>query len=106
MSTPYPLSRTQRAIIEHAIHHHHGQVAWFPDRVKGGARHQVLRSLFQRALICRDAHGGWTVDQATYDAMGLRQPADTPLNPELEALLLAAEANWTLRVGHASEESA
>ena len=32
------LSPAQHAILAHAINHTSGQIDWFPDNIKGGAR--------------------------------------------------------------------
>ena len=44
MTTRITLSTTQYDILEHAIEQTNGQIVWFPDNVKGGARHKVISS--------------------------------------------------------------
>ena len=81
------LSNTQYEILEHAIDHSDGQVTWFPDNVKGGARHNVVQGLFNKALICRDGNDNWHVTAEGYVALGRDKPATTPLQsaPKVEA---------------------
>jgi hypothetical protein len=45
MTNRITLSNTQYEILEHAIDHNDGQITWFPDNVKGGARHKVIQVL-------------------------------------------------------------
>ena len=43
------LNLNQQAILEHAVQHSGGKIAWFPEHIKGGARAKVLEGLFKRA---------------------------------------------------------
>lgn len=116
--TPITLTPTQHAILAHAIERHGGQIEWFPEHIKGGARQKVLAGLANRALITTDG-SHWFVTAEGYDALGLPRPgAKTPntgsfearldqiianaeaatataSDPELDAAVAAAEAAWT-----------
>jgi hypothetical protein len=96
MTTPLTISNTQYAILEYAIDRDAGQIVWFPDNVKGGARQKVIQGLFNKALITRDGQDNWFVAAGGYVALGrdLPVPATTYHAPEIEAALVAAEANW------------
>lgn len=73
--TDIKLTDTQRQIIEHAVQHTGGNLDWFPDNIKGGARNKVLDALFNRALITRDGEG-WCVAAEGYDALGVPRPGN------------------------------
>ena len=92
----HALTATQHAVLAYAIEHHGGHVEWFPEHVKGGARTKVLQGLAGRNLIeAQDAD--WLVADAGYAALGRERPAPMPLvnDPEIEAVVTAAEAEWT-----------
>ena len=94
--TSQQLTATQHAVLAYAIEHHGGKIDWFPEHVKGGARKKVLDGLAGRTLIeARDTE--WLVADAGYAALGLERPAPMPLvdDPEIEATVTAAEAEWT-----------
>ena len=67
------LSPSQHAILAHAIHHTEGQLNWFPDNIRGGARKKVIDALFNRALITPDG-SDWSVSAEGYDALGMPRP--------------------------------
>lgn len=96
MTTRITLSTTQYDIIEHAIDQTNGQIVWFPDNVKGGARHKVIQGLFNKALITRDGQDNYFVAAEGYVALGRDLPAPATTHPDLEveAAVSAAEANW------------
>jgi len=96
MTTIQQLTATQHAVLAYAIEHNDGKITWFPDQVKGGARKKVLVGLFGRRLIAADGPD-WLVADAGYAALGLQRPAPMPLvnDPEIEAVVTAAEAEWT-----------
>lgn len=96
MTTRITLSTTQYDILEHAIDQANGQIVWFPDNVKGGARHKVIQGLFNKALITRDGQDNYFVAAEGYDALGRDRPTPATLHPdpEVEAAVSAAEANW------------
>jgi hypothetical protein len=81
------LSNTQYEILEHAIDHSDGQIDWFPDNVKGGARHKVIQGLSNKELITRDGNDNWHVTAEGYVALGRDKPATAPLKsaPKVEA---------------------
>lgn len=95
------LTETQRLVLEHAADQPAGRLTWFPDSVKGGARKKVIDGLCNKALITDigpDASVGqdWFVAPAGYDALG-RVPVALPTthpDPEVEAALVATEAQW------------
>jgi hypothetical protein len=89
------LTPAQHAILAYAIEHTGGKIEWFPDNIKGGARTKVLEGLFNRALITRDSTD-WFVAAEGYDALGRARPTPATIHPdpEVEAAVSAAEANW------------
>jgi hypothetical protein len=95
MTTRITLSTTQYDILEHAIDQTNGQIVWFPDNVKGGARHKVIQGLFNKALITRDGQDNYFVAAEGYDALGRARPTPATIHPdpEVEAAVSAAEAN-------------
>jgi hypothetical protein len=97
MTTCITLSTTQYDILEYAIDQTNGQIVWFPENVKGGARHKVIQGLFNKALITRDGQDNYFVAADGYVTLGrnLPTPATTYADPEVEAAVSAAEANWT-----------
>ncbi len=96
MNNRMTLSNTQYDILEHAIDNDGGQIVWFPDNVKGGARQKVIQGLFNKALITRDGQDNYFVAAEGYVALGrdVPAPATTHPDPEVEAAVSAAEANW------------
>ena len=96
MTTRITLSTTQYDILEHAIDQTNGQIVWFPENVKGGARQKVIQGLLNKALITRDGQDNYFVAAEGYVALGrnLPTPATTYADPEVEAAVSAAEANW------------
>lgn len=95
--TTTQLTPAQHAILAHALEHTGGKIAWFPDSIKGGARKKVLDGLFNRALITPSGTD-WLLAAEGYDAMGRARPAPAPAaliaDPEIEAAVTAAEAEW------------
>lgn len=93
------LTPAQHAILAYALEHTEGNIEWFPDNIKGGARKKVLEGLFKRALITPSG-SDWLVAAEGYEAMGRARPAPasapTPLpqDPEIDAAVAAAEAEW------------
>ena len=67
------LTDTQALILNTAIQSSGGQLSWFPDNLKGGARNKVLGSLLRQGLIQIDGEGHRITDQA-YAALGLPVP--------------------------------
>ena len=67
------LSPSQHAILAHAINSANGQIDWFPDNIKGGARKKVLDAMFNRALIINDGTN-WIVASGGYEALGMTRP--------------------------------
>jgi hypothetical protein len=96
MTTSIKLTDTQRKILEHAADHPNNQFIWFPDNVRGGARHKVVEGLFNRALIIRNDQGDWFVTPDGYKALGRARPVPASIHadPQVETAVTAAEANW------------
>ncbi len=80
MTNRITLSNTQYEILEHAIDQSYGQIVWFPDNVKGGARHKVIQGLCNKALITRDGND-WCVTAEGYVALGRDKPTPAALEP-------------------------
>ena len=93
--TTIQLTPAQHAILAYAIEHTGGKIEWFPDNIKGGARTKVLEGLFNRALT-RDGQDNFFGAAEGYVALGrdVPAPATTHPDPEVEAAVSAAEANW------------
>ena len=94
--TTLQLTPAQHAILAYAIEHTAGQIDWFPDTVKGGARTKVLAGLANRGLAAHQ-DGAWRVTDAGYAALG--HVPSIPTNAlsaaqeaALEADVAAAEA--------------
>ncbi len=103
--TTIQLTHTQTQVLQYALDHNDGQVVWFPESVKGGARKKVLDGLFNRALVTTDGGTHWCVAAEGYDALGRQRPTVTtvaavapvaPLvaDPELEATVAQYEATF------------
>ena len=67
------LTNTQTLILNTAIQSSGGQLSWFPDNLKGGARNKVLGSLLRQGLIQIDGESHRVTDLA-YEALGLPVP--------------------------------
>jgi len=93
--TTTQLTPAQHAILACALDHTDGNIEWFPDNIKGGARKKVLEGLVNRALITPSG-SDWLVADEGYDAMGRARPAPAPLpvDPEIDAAVTTAEAEW------------
>lgn len=81
--------------MAHAINHTNGQIDWFPDNIKGGARKKVLDAMFSRALIIND-DTKWIVANEGFDALGMTRPiaaieVPSDVDPEIEAAVTAIE---------------
>jgi hypothetical protein len=100
--TTIQLTTTQTQVLQHALDHNDGQVVWFPESVKGGARKKVLDGLFNRALVTTDGGTHWYVAAEGYDALGRPRPAVATIaplaplvaDPEMEATVAQHEAQW------------
>jgi hypothetical protein len=67
------LTPTQSLILTTAIRDHDGQLVWFPDHLKGGARQKVLEGLAKRDLIAAEGDA-WRVTAAGSEALGQTPP--------------------------------
>ncbi|MEN9493452.1 MAG: hypothetical protein RJA63_3901 [Pseudomonadota bacterium] len=80
------ISTTQTAILAAAADHPQGQIHWFPDNVKGGARAKVLGSLSTAGLISQKSSDAmFSLTEQGYAAIGKEVPAcppETPAAPE------------------------
>jgi hypothetical protein len=100
--TTIQLTHTQNQVLQYALDHNDGQVVWFPESVKGGARKKVLDGLFNRALVTTDGGTHWYVAAEGYDALGRPRPtvasiaplAPLVAYPEMEATVAQHEAQW------------
>ena len=100
--TTIQLTPTQTQVLQHALDYNDGQVVWFPESVKGGARKKVLDGLFNRALVTTDGGTHWYVAAEGYDALGRPRPtvvavapvAPLVADPELEATVAQYEATF------------
>lgn len=100
--TTIQLTPTQTQVLQHALDHNDGQVVWFPENVKGGARKKVLDGLFNRTLVTTDGGSHWYVAAEGYDALGRPRPtvvsiaplAPLVADPEMEATVAQHEAQW------------
>jgi len=100
--TTIQLTPTQTQVLQYALDHNDGQVVWFPESVKGGARKKVLDGLFNRALVTTDGGTHWYVAAEGYDALGRPRPtvasiaplAPLVADPEMEATVAQHEAQW------------
>lgn len=67
------LTDTQTLILNTAIQSSDGDLRWFPDNLKGGARDKVLGSLLRQGLIQIDGETH-RVTNLAYEALGLPVP--------------------------------
>lgn len=70
------LTDTQTLILNTAIQSSDGELRWFPDNLKGGARDKVLGSLLRQGLIQIDGETHRVANLA-YEALGLPMPQVT-----------------------------
>lgn len=96
MNTIIKLTDTQRQVVEHAAAQPDGRIVWFPDNIKGGARQKVIEGLLNRGLVTGSGMFDCCISADGYAALGrdMPAPATTHPNPEIEAAVSAAEANW------------
>jgi hypothetical protein len=106
MTNEIKLTDTQRQVLENAANQPDGRVTWFPDGVKGGARQKVIAGLFNKALITSNGGQDWFVAAEGYDALGRARPTPTSTHPdpEVEAAVSAAEANWAQEKQEAAKQ--
>ena len=87
----YDLTATQQAVLAYAHEHNHGQVLWFPDTVKGGAKAKIVESLTARGLIAQTEQG-LTMTEAGYAALGVtatKAPSKAPRENSKQAQVIA-----------------
>ena len=96
MTTTIKLTDTQHQVLAHAADQPDGRLNWFPEGVQGGARQKVIAGLFNKALITSNGGQDWFVAAEGYDALGRARPTPAAIHPdpEVEAAVSAAEANW------------
>ncbi len=67
------LTDTQTLILNTAIQSSDGELRWYPDNLKGGARDKVLSSLLRQGLIQIDGETH-RVTNLAHEALGLPMP--------------------------------
>jgi len=110
MTTKANLTETQRQVLERAADHALNEVVWFPDNVKGNARSKVLASLAMKGWIT-ECKGHWFL--AAGAASALERDVQPPIptmpathpDPEVEAALVATEAQWVAEKGAVDPQS-
>lgn len=85
------LTSTQRTLLAHAHRHTEGQLSWFPDNLKGGARQRTIDGLFKRGLI---AYNGkhWCLAPEGYAALGVPHKARLSIEALDRAITSATQA--------------
>lgn len=82
------LSPSQQDILSYAHQHTEGKITWFPENIKGGARHKVIEGLSNRGLITND-RDNWFITAEGYQAIGVPQKAPVTLEA-LDAVIETA----------------
>lgn len=84
------ITPTQHAVLAYANQHTEGRITWFPDNIKGGARHKVIDGLFNRALITKN-NTDWFIAAEGYDVLGV--PRKAPISAQtLDTVIASATA--------------
>lgn len=99
MTTTIKLTDTQREVLKLATQRPDGNLEPLPPTLRGGARNKVIDGLLARELISKFHYPDrveYYATDAGYAAVGRKRkvPAPVPLDPETEAAVAAAEANW------------
>ena len=108
MNTIIKLTDTQRQVLEHAAAQPDGLIAWFPDNINGGARQKVIEGLLNRGLVTGSGMFDCCISADGYVALGrdMPAPATTHPDPEIEAAVSAAEAQWVRSGAQESQAAA
>ena len=99
MTAQAKLTDTQTTVIKAAAARPDGNIEPLPANLRGGARTAVIDGLLARDLInkfqCQD-RVEYCLTDAAYDAIGRKRKVPAPVtpDPEVEAAVTAAEANW------------
>ncbi len=93
------LTATQTTVIKAAAARPDGNIEPLPTNLRGGAKTAVIDGLLSRDLITKFQHpdrAEYYLTDAAYEAVGRKRklPAPVTPDPEVEAAVFAAEANW------------
>jgi hypothetical protein len=99
MTTTIKLTDTQREVLKLATQRPDGNLEPLPPTLRGGARNKVIEGLLARDLISKFHYPDrveYYATDAGYAAVGRKRKVLAPvaLDPETEAAVAAAEANW------------
>lgn len=92
--TTLKLTETQTTVLNQAAYRPDGNIEPLPPTLRGGARAKVIEGLLARDLITRVQHTDhveYHLTDAGYAAVGRSRPK---ADPEMEAAVTAAEAQW------------
>jgi hypothetical protein len=96
------LTTTQHAILAYAHQHTEGKITWFPENIKGGARHKVIDGLFNRTLITYDGKD-WFLTAEGYAALGV--PRKAPLSAQAVDEVIQAATTTKSRTRENSKQA-
>lgn len=90
------LTATQTTVIKAAAARPDGNIEPLPTNLRGGARTAVIDGLLARDLITKFHHTDHVEYYLTDAVVGRKRKLPTPVipDPEIEAAVSAAEANW------------
>ena len=93
------LTATQTTVIKAAAARPDGNIEPLPTNLRGGAKTAVIDGLLSRDLITKFQHPDhveYYLTDAAYAAVGRKRKVPAPVtpDPEIEAAVSAAEANW------------
>ena len=93
------LTATQTTVIKSAAARPDGNIEPLPTNLRGGARTAVIDGLLARDLITKFQHTDhieYYLTDAAYVTVGRKRKVPAPVtpDPEIEAAVTAAEANW------------
>ena len=96
---PLKLTATQTTVIKSATARPDGNIEPLPANLRGGARTAVIDGLLARDLITKFQHTDHVEHYLTdvaYATVGRKRKVPAPVtpDPEIEAAVSAAEANW------------
>ncbi len=93
------LTATQTTVLKTAAARPDGNIEPLPTNLRGGAKTAVIDGLLARDLITKfhyPDHVEYYLTDAAYAAVGRKRKVPAPVTPEpeIEAAVSAAEANW------------
>ena len=93
------LTATQTTVIKAAAARPDGNIEPLPTNLRGGAKTAVIDGLLARDLITKFQHSdhvAYYLTDVAYAAAGRKRKVPAPItpDPEIEAAVSAAEANW------------